>query len=205
MTGAENSETKTIAAAKAAMRRDLRQRRRALPDDVRVRAHDAVAKHLTDILTIPRQAVVAGYWPMADEFDLRPLLTSLVAEGRIVGLPTVVGRDRPLVFRRWTPDTTLSLDSFGVAVPPSDAPEVRPAVLLVPLLAFDREGFRLGYGGGYYDRTLAVLRSGQEEVVAVGVAYAAQEVGRVPRARFDQRLDWIVTEDGVHCCKPDAG
>jgi 5-formyltetrahydrofolate cyclo-ligase len=113
--------------------------------------------------------------------------------GHPVGLPVIVGKGRPLMFRRWQPDAQLVPGEFRVMTPPPSAPEVIPKLLLVPLLAFDRAGYRLGYGGGFYDRTIAALRAAGD-AVAVGVALAAQEVASVPRDDTDQPLDWIVTD-----------
>ena len=116
--------------------------------------------------------------------------------GWTCGLPALVGRDRPLEFRRWRPGDVLVPARLGTSEPGAESPVVEPSVLLVPLLVFDREGYRLGYGGGYYDRTLAALR-GRREVVAIGVAYAGQEVDHVPHDGTDQRLDWVITEQGA--------
>jgi 5-formyltetrahydrofolate cyclo-ligase len=136
---------------------------------------------------------VAGYWPMGDEFDVRPTLEAFAAAGRRCVLPVVVGRGRPLIFRRWAPGDALVSGGYGTSIPAADREEIRPALLLVPLLAFDRRGFRLGYGGGYYDMTIAALRR-DDGVRAIGVAFAAQEVEAVPVESFDQRLDAIATE-----------
>jgi 5-formyltetrahydrofolate cyclo-ligase len=133
---------------------------------------------------------------MGEELDPRPLMRALHEAGHGVCLPVVVERAAPLVFRAWTPETALLPNVFGTSAPPADAPRARPDVLLVPLLAFDRAGWRLGYGGGYYDRTLRELRS-HGDALAVGFAYAAQEVEALPREPFDEPLDWIVTEIGM--------
>jgi len=162
--------------------------------DLAARFHDAV--HL------PRGAVVSGYWPLDGELDIRPLLHQIHEQGHPIGLPVVKGKGQPLLFRRWTPGTVLVQGSFKVMTPPEGAPEIEPDVLLVPLLAFDHAGYRLGYGGGFYDRTLEKRRHGAHSggthsghrVLAIGVAYAAQETDSLPRGPFDQRLDWIVTE-----------
>lgn len=140
-------------------------------------------------------AAVSGYWPMADEIDVRPLMTRLHDAGHTLALPVVVGKGEPLVFRTWQPGAPLAKAGFGLRQPAADAPAIVPGILLVPLLAFDPEGYRLGWGGGFFDRTLAKLRA-KSPVIAVGVAYAAQRVDRVPRTERDQRLDWLVTEEG---------
>jgi 5-formyltetrahydrofolate cyclo-ligase len=156
-------------------------------------AAGALAERFLRAIAIEPAAVVAGYWPIGDEIDVRMLLSRLRALGHDIALPAVVGAGRPLAFRRWQEDEALADGPFGTRQPPDSAAVVTPAVVIVPLLAFDRHGYRLGYGGGYYDRTLAALRL-RRRVVAVGVAYAAQEVPVVPRERDDQALDWIVTD-----------
>jgi 5-formyltetrahydrofolate cyclo-ligase len=142
---------------------------------------------------IPPAAPVSGYWPMRSEADPRPILTALGARGHPLCLPVVVGKGQPLVFRAWRPGDALVAGGFGTLVPAPDQAPVVPRLLLVPLLAFDRRGYRLGYGGGFYDRTLAALRAAGP-VVAVGLALSAQEVDAVPHDATDARLDWVVTE-----------
>ncbi len=144
-------------------------------------------------------AVVAGYWPLGSEMDVRPLMLRLAAAGAEMALPVTRAGDQPLEFRRWRPGDVLEPGAHGVSQPKADAPVVVPAVLLVPLLAFDAAGWRLGYGAGYYDRTLAVLRARllDAQPLAIGVAYAAQELRDVPRHAGDQRLDGVVTEQSA--------
>ena len=115
------------------------------------------------------------------------------------GLPVVIGADQPLLFRAWTPGETLAPGVWDIPIPPETAAEVLPDVLLVPMLAFDRQGYRLGYGGGFYDRTLEKLRAFRR-VWAVGVAYAAQEVEAVPRGDHDAPLDYVMTEQETFTC-----
>jgi 5-formyltetrahydrofolate cyclo-ligase len=138
-------------------------------------------------------AVASGFWPFGPEIDVRPILYHLHAAGHPIALPVVVKRGLPLLFRAWRPGQALVAGSFGVPRPDKDQPELTPAVLIVPLLAFDRSGYRLGYGGGFYDRTLSGLR-GNGRALAVGVGFSAQEVARIPRDATDERLDWMVTE-----------
>lgn len=141
-------------------------------------------------------AIIAGYWPMADEIDVRPLLAALHDQGRTIVLPVVAGSGKPLIFRRWQPEMALQVGIFGTRHPGAEAAEEVPGLLLVPLLAFDGRGARLGWGGGFYDRTLAHLRAAGP-VIAVGVAYHGQRVERVPQSPEDQPLDWIVTDEDV--------
>jgi len=138
-------------------------------------------------------AVISGFWPMDEEIDTRPLMLRLHDLGYRCCLPAVAGKAKPLVFRRWTPETRLLPDRFGVVAPGPGTIEAVPDILIVPLLAFDRAGWRLGYGAGFYDYTLTALRK-SGKALAVGVGFAGQEVKSVPHDDFDQQVDWIVTE-----------
>lgn len=133
---------------------------------------------------------------MGDEIDVRPLMSELHARGHPCCLPVTGRRGEPLAFRAWTPQTAMVQATFGTSEPPPDAAVLEPDLLIMPLLAFDRAGWRLGYGAGYYDRTLRALR-GRKPILAVGVAYAGQEVPAVPHGAGDEQLDWIVTEDAA--------
>jgi 5-formyltetrahydrofolate cyclo-ligase len=124
----------------------------------------------------------------------------ICARGHLCALPVVARRRAPLIFRRWAPETALVPGAHGEGVPPECAEEVVPDLVIVPGLAFDRDGFRLGYGAGYYDRTLAALRTSRP-VAAVGLAYAEQLIGHVPRGERDEPLDWIVTERETIRCR----
>ncbi len=106
------------------------------------------------------------------------------------------GKDQPLTFRAWHPEMALADGGFGTRIPPEDQAPVVPEILLVPMLAFDRRGYRLGYGGGFYDRTLAKLRAQNRRTTAIGIVYAGQEIDRVPADAYDQRLDRVVSEQG---------
>ncbi len=150
---------------------------------------------------VPAGARVAGFWPMGDEIDPRPLLLHFDAAGHVCCLPVTGRRGEPLTFRRWRPETRLVPAVFGTREPPSEAEPVEPDLLLVPLLAFDAAGWRLGYGAGFYDRTLAALRA-RKRILAVGVAYAAQEVAAVPHGAGDARLDWLATEQSAFPVAP---
>jgi 5-formyltetrahydrofolate cyclo-ligase len=140
-------------------------------------------------------AMVAGYWPIGDEIDPLPLMERLAARGSALALPVVAAAGHALDFRAWRPGAPLEAGPHGTRHPPPAAAAAVPAIVLVPLLAFDRRGFRLGRGGGYYDRTLERLRA-NAQILAIGLAYAAQEVSEVPRDGRDQRLDRVLTEAG---------
>ena len=183
-------EEKKAARQAATMRRDAAHRALA------ARAPARVAVHFASTFRLEPGVAVSGYWPGRSELDLRPLMARLEQAGHPIGLPVVMGRGRPLLFRRWRPGDRLEPRAFGLMEPPATAPEMAPRVLLVPLLAIDREGYRIGYGGGYYDLTLASLRA-RGEILAIGVGYAAQGVASLPHDAHDERLDWMVTEEGA--------
>ncbi len=140
---------------------------------------------------------VSVFLSFRTEIDTAPLLAGLHGLGYEIGLPVVQAAATPLLFRRWAPGALLERGNFGVSVPAPDAPEIIPEVLFVPLLAFTATGHRLGYGGGFYDRTLAALRATGAPVTAVGFGYAAQQVTEMPLEPTDLALDAVVTEAGV--------
>lgn len=188
------SDSPELAQAKRTLRRMAGERRRALACELDLAATGAAAaEHLFGTVRPEPGIPVSGYWPLDAEFDTRPALVRLDAAGHTVGLPVVVAPGEPLQFRRWSVGLDLVEGAFGVMMPGPAAPPVEPVLLLVPMLAFDREGYRLGYGGGFYDRTLA-LRRAQGRAIAVGIGFAGQEVAHVPRGLYDQPLDWVVTE-----------
>lgn len=184
-------------AAKDAARAQARARRDSLSDDqMRAFAADALRDRFLEELVRPgfiADGPVAGYWPLGSELDVRPLLLHLRTGGRSIALPVSGPRGQALTFRDWDPALPLAAGRYGIQEPGADRFEVVPAVLLVPMLAFDRSGHRLGYGAGYYDRTLDALRA-IRPVLAVGMAFAAQEIDAVPHGAHDERLDWILTE-----------
>jgi 5-formyltetrahydrofolate cyclo-ligase len=141
-------------------------------------------------------STVSGFLPIGSEIDPRPALRRLRVMGMNICLPCVVAPDAPLVFRAWEEHDPLVEETFGTKAPAPSAPERDPDILMVPMLAFDGAGYRLGYGGGFYDRSLEALRA-RKRVTAVGVAFSGQRVDAVPRGPHDQPLDWIVTEGGA--------
>ena len=171
--------------------------------DIRRRAFDRFGDKIGPILaanffayfSYPTNVPVGGYWPIGEEADPRPLLAALANRGHPVALPAVVAEETPLRFLRWQPGDDLKTGPYGVQEPARDKPGAHPDVVLVPLLGFDSTGLRLGYGGGYYDRTLAALRE-ERAIEAVGIAFSDQEVDSLPGGDHDERLDWIVTETG---------
>ena len=189
-----------IAADKAALRKLMRARRAAISPEARVAASIALRDGLTAWLPTEKFAradeVIAGYWPIRDELDPRPAMLAFAQRGHRLALPTSIAKGEPLVFRAWSPGEPLAPDIMGIQAPLSGAPEAVPGLVLVPMLAFDVSCRRLGYGAGFYDRTLAALRAGVG-TLAVGLAFDAQEVERVPVAEGDEPLDQVVTEKHV--------
>lgn len=161
----------------------------------RLLKNESAAPHLiTHFPPELERGIIAGFSPLGDEINLWPLLTYLYSEGHRICLPVTPKTPSVLNFRQWTPDSLMGTDRHGVSFPVSGT-ELIPDVVLVPLLAFTNRGERLGYGGGYYDRTLEFLREAGE-VFACGVAYAGQEMAELPTDAYDQRLDGILTETG---------
>ena len=167
-------------------------RRDALSAAERSAAAEAVAARPFPI-SFAAGSVIAGYAPVRSEFDPRPLLAALAARGARAALPVIVGRDQPLVFRAWDTTAPLARGPLGIPEPGPDQPELVPDIVLVPLAAFDRLGHRIGYGGGYYDRSLAQLRAGGDRL-AIGVGFAVQEIPAIPALAHDVPLDLVLTE-----------
>ncbi|UTW50631.1 5-formyltetrahydrofolate cyclo-ligase [bacterium SCSIO 12827] len=182
---------------KRLLRKEAAARRTRAHADQGSAAATAVACHAVALAQALTPGWVSGYLAMQDEMDVLPAILAMAANGWQGCLPVVVGKAQPLRFRAWTPGAKLTNGVFGTRHPSDGAADVRPDLLLVPLLAFDRAGYRLGWGGGFYDRTLAELRNSGTPVAAVGVGYSAQEVDAVPRDHYDARLDWVVTEDDI--------
>jgi 5-formyltetrahydrofolate cyclo-ligase len=183
-----------IEGEKRAMRVTARAMRQAVSADNRAWAAEQVAQAGLGFLERAAGAI-AAYYPVRSEFNCMPLARRLAAEGWALALPVIDG-DAPMRFRQWHLDAPLRPGPFGIPEPVDGAPLV-PDVLLVPLLAFDRRCYRLGYGGGHYDRTLAALRRSQDGATAIGLAFDAQEVAQVPVCHYDERLDWILTPSGA--------
>jgi len=181
---------------KTQLREEVRAKRLVAFREGACGASQDLARHLMVLLESQPVVKVAGYWAVGSEIDLSPLLGDLDGEGWPISLPVVVENDAPLIFRRWHSGDELVRGPLNVLQPKPGRDEVTPNVILVPLLAFDDERFRLGQGGGFYDRTLEQLKSREGGVVSIGIAFGAQRVNTVPRDKYDQRLDFIVTEHG---------
>jgi 5-formyltetrahydrofolate cyclo-ligase len=189
----------SLAEIKNALRATAFAKRDALARDWRTRASASIAERVLEIPELMRTEPVGAYWPIKSEVDPRPILEGLVARGQVVALSQIL---HPyLSWRQWRPGDPMIHGGFGVQEPGPDAPEVFPRALLVPLAAFDRNGRRLGYGKGHFDRSIAAL-SEKHPVLTIGLAYSVQELDAVPAEDHDQPLDLIVTETGV--MRPEA-
>jgi 5-formyltetrahydrofolate cyclo-ligase len=155
-----------------------------------------MAEHFLRFIPLPKGAAVSAYVAIGDEADPAPLVAALRTRSHPIALPRVVRKGEPLAFHIYEPGAALVAGVFGLSQPAPDWPATVPDVLIVPLLAFDRRGNRLGYGAGFYDRTLRDLRS-RKNVLAVGYAFAGQEAPEVPHHGDDEPLDWVVTEEGA--------
>jgi 5-formyltetrahydrofolate cyclo-ligase len=187
------SSDMTLVDDKRTLRSAMLAWRAALAEDERRAAAEGLLATLRREMPFETPAVVSGFWPIKDEIDIRPLLIELFNVGCQLALPVVQGRGKPLLFRAWRPGDPLEAGVFGTLQPSARRETLEPDALIVPLLACDEEGWRLGYGGGFYDRTLGGLRA-RRDVTAVGVAFNAQLVPEVPHGPDDQRLDWLLTD-----------
>jgi 5-formyltetrahydrofolate cyclo-ligase len=189
----------TLIDAKAQLRREAMARRDELPAALRQAAAETIASRDFPLDLRPG-LIVSGFSAIGSEINPLPLMRRLADRGARLALPVVVGRGRPLVLRAWAFGEPLGKGVWGIREPRPDAAEVDPDILLVPLAAFDRTGHRIGYGAGYYDLTLAALRA-RKPIVAVGLAYAAQEIPAVPATARDARLDLVLTEREIIDCR----
>jgi 5-formyltetrahydrofolate cyclo-ligase len=187
------STPEKIKDAKAQLRREAQARRDAMPAEARKAAAETITARPFPLAVVPG-TIVSGFMPLKSEINPLPLMRKLAGAGAGLALPVVAGRGKPLIMRSWQWGAPLAAGVWGIREPPPETPQVDPDILLVPLLVFDRSGYRVGYGAGYYDLTLTHLRA-KKPITAVGIAFAAQEVETVPRTGFDARLDLVLTEN----------
>lgn len=192
----------TATGTKQALRTEARRRRDSIGDDGPAAAHQ-LAEWAAQVraLTPVSQPVVSSYLAIGSELDPAPLAARLAEGGATIALPVMVAPATPLAFRAWAPGDPLVERQWGIREPAPVCPVVEPDLLLVPLLLVDGSGQRLGYGGGFYDRTLAQLRA-QKSIVAIGIAYLSQRVGAVPHEPFDEALDYVLTPSGLEQFHP---
>jgi 5-formyltetrahydrofolate cyclo-ligase len=186
-------------ALKSRLRAEALARRDGLAPDARAAAAQTVANRPLP-LAVSANLIVSAYAPIRSEFNPLPLLRRFADAGARVALPAIDGRGRALIMRAWEFGGPLVRGQWGIREPSADAAEVFPDIVIAPLAAFDRRGYRIGYGAGYYDMTIAALRT-RKPVTAIGVAFAAQEIPDVPAFDYDQRLDLVLTEREVVDCR----
>lgn len=162
-------------------------------------AENEMARHLAESGIVSPSFVVSAYCAIGDEIDA--LAVAALLPNRLV-LPVMQGKGKPLLFRSWAPGEPLQTRIWNICEPLPDAPAIDPDIVMVPLLAFDARGIRLGYGGGFFDRTLARLRAARP-IVAVGLAFDEQEVDTVPHEPYDQPLDCVLTPSGLRDFRKD--
>jgi 5-formyltetrahydrofolate cyclo-ligase len=172
-------------------KQELRARARRTREECDPAAAALLTEHVLKFMRDRPGVIVGAYWPIGAELDIKPLLFALHRRRHTIALPVTPAKGEPLTFRRWRPGTELVKEKAGTWRP--EGPEAVPDILLVPLLAFDARGRRLGYGAGYYDSTIESLPG----VFTLGIAYAAQEVDEVPAGPHDKALDAIATENGI--------
>jgi 5-formyltetrahydrofolate cyclo-ligase len=187
--------TSDIIAIKREMRERQKARRAAALEVLGARINDDLVRQGTALLGERAPGVVSAYYPMAGEIWPLRLMAALKSNGHALALPVMQGKTDPLLFRVWAPGDELIAGVWGIRQPAPSQPAVLPDILLVPLLAFDTRGYRLGYGGGYFDRTLHDLRK-RKPILAVGLGLDELEVDAVPHLDYDERLDWILTPSG---------
>jgi 5-formyltetrahydrofolate cyclo-ligase len=177
------------------IRAEVLAKRDAMPADERAAAAEQIAAREFPVAITPG-VIVSGFMPIRTEINPLPLMKKLAQAGAQLALPVIKDRTSPLIMRAYAFGDEFARGQWGIREPKPEAPEVAPDIVLVPLAAFDRAGNRIGYGAGHYDRTLHALRA-QKPVIAIGIAFAAQEMLRVPTDERDERLDLVLTERGV--------
>lgn len=188
-----------IAGSKGTLRSEAMARRDAMPPAERQAAAETIAARPFPI-EVNAATVVSGFSPIRSEINPLPLMHRLAAAGARLALPVIVGRGQPLLMRAYAFGDPLQARQWGIREPRPEAPEVEPDILIVPLLAFDRHGNRIGHGAGYYDMTINRLRA-RTNVSAIGIAFAVQEVPSVPVTSRDARLDLVLTERETIDCR----
>jgi 5-formyltetrahydrofolate cyclo-ligase len=168
--------------------------RQEVPQAARAAASQQIIQHVLKL--VPQGSVVAGYVAIRGELDVFPALAALAGRGNTLCLPVTLN-NRELIFRTFTPDDALESGAYGIAIPPASAPIIVPDVLLVPLVAFDVVGHRLGYGAGYYDRAIQKLKQKNNNLKVFGVAFFCQKADAIPAESTDEKLDAIITEMGI--------
>lgn len=183
----------TIAQLKQKMREDMLRRRAALTEPEKNAAARAVISSFLGNAPIEPKDRIAGYWPVSGEIDIRMLMEILSEQGHVCCLPVVNKKNGPLEFRHWHKGVAMKISLPGIYEPADDAPIVKPKIIIVPLVAFDAKGYRLGFGKGFYDKTIESMAK-MKDMITIGVGYEFQKVAEVPKEKHDQKLDLVITE-----------
>jgi 5-formyltetrahydrofolate cyclo-ligase len=189
-------EQRALSTEKRKLRESMMARRMVLPHAAMVSAATSIARQFADHPILAFAPSFAGYRAMRGELDVMEIFKVMSRFNKLTALPCATS-EKSLIFREWRVGDALTRHALGMEEPLDDAPEITPAIILCPLLAFDGEGYRLGYGGGYYDRTMASLRNLETPPLFIGVGFSMQEVEQVPTDENDMPLDGILTELGV--------
>lgn len=182
---------------KMSLRKEMLARRAAVARDFGIDEANSIRRHIREYVIASGAKYVAGYMPIGSEFDIKPVLTELADFGISLSLPVVKNKNAALIFRHWQPDQPLQRGTYGIAQPPESNRLAVPELILVPMLAFDGNGHRLGYGGGYYDRTIHEFRKNTPELATLGVAFGSQRLDAIPADKNDIALDAVATENGI--------
>lgn len=185
----DEAQAADVARWRKAERNRLIEDRMALPISEREQTSGLIAKHLNDLIPTSDGTIVSVYWPFRGEPDLRSWMKDEVANGLRIALPVVVGKGQPLVFREWQPGCRMERGVWNIPIP-ADVREVVPDIVIAPLVGFDQAGFRLGYGGGFFDRTLA---QALKEQTVIGVGYDRSAITTIYPQWHDIPMNWIVT------------
>ncbi len=197
---ATDAATDATTDAKVAMRAAMKARRSDLAAPVRAKMSARLAAIGPALLEVQPDLIVSGFLSIGDELDTGPVLAAVHGSGARLCLPVMQGRGKPLLFRSYAPDDDLATVVWGIREPKPDRELLEPDLLLVPLLAFDLSGWRLGYGGGFYDRTIRELRQ-RKAIRAIGLAFDEQKVDAVPHLDYDEPLDGVLTPSGLIRCR----
>ena len=195
----DQGEQVTMYSAKNTIRVRMKKNRedycKSLSDPSRGQIHTKIVQNVLNLIPVNTKGPVAGFWPLEFEPDIRSVLETILQQGRKALLPVIQEASASLIFRTWKPGDSLQQSVFGTIEPSSNAPAYDPEILMVPVLAFDGRGHRLGYGAGHYDRTINALQKRKVKPLTIGVAFEVQRVNELPMASYDESLDWVVTEE----------
>lgn len=186
----------TLEPDKISLRSLALQRRLAIPAEQAMEAAQRLAQHVLRLPELKHAEQIAGFMPIKGEVNTLPLLEQLIQRNQTCLLPVAEAGNPVLQFYPWKPGDPLERGAFNIPIPANRIQAARPDVLLVPMLGFDKQGHRLGYGSGYYDNTIATLEA-EGELVTIGIAYAIQELEKIPIEKHDKKLDMVATEAGI--------